>query len=187
MCYFATRLPVHYFIVTPQRSNYAEPTSSYLGMDEDDQAGKSAKGRARQTVSDKRQLSGPSTKRKKANMNIRTAILYRKNFATLIEESVGVSFNRSQDTLLISLPRDCQTSPPRYPLILTLPLLPLRSRHDHCALFVGIGATTNAKNVPCIFVVSIARASMTRQDVNDASFKSDHISPKCCKISFSTH
>jgi hypothetical protein len=58
-------------------------------MDEDDQAGKSAKGRARQTVSDKRHLSGPSAKRKKANMNIRTAILYRKNFATLIEESVS--------------------------------------------------------------------------------------------------
>lgn len=58
-------------------------------MDQDDQAGKSAKGRARQTVSDKRQLSGPSAKRKKANMNIRTAILYRKNFATLIEESVS--------------------------------------------------------------------------------------------------
>ncbi|KAF8274740.1 hypothetical protein EI94DRAFT_1768573 [Lactarius quietus] len=63
------------------------PDHSYLGMDEDDQAGKSAKGRARQTVSDKRQLSGPGAKRKKANMNIRTAILYRKNFATLIEES----------------------------------------------------------------------------------------------------
>ena len=73
-------------------------------MDEDDQAGKSAKGRARQTVSDKRQLSGPSAKRKKANMNIRTAILYRKNFATLIEESVGVPFNGSQGALLISLP-----------------------------------------------------------------------------------
>jgi zinc finger HIT domain-containing protein 1 len=72
-----------------QRSNYAEPSSSYRGTDEDDQAGKSAKGRARQTVSDKRQLSGPSAKRKKANMNIRTAILYRKNFATLIEESVS--------------------------------------------------------------------------------------------------
>jgi hypothetical protein len=68
-----------------QRSNYAEPS---IGMDEDDQTGKSAKGRARQTVSDKRKLSGPSAKRKKANMNIRTAILYRKNFATLIEESV---------------------------------------------------------------------------------------------------
>jgi zinc finger HIT domain-containing protein 1 len=61
-------------------------------MDEDDQAGKSAKGRARQTVSDKRQLSGPSAKRKKTNMNIRTAILYRKNFATLIEESVSGPF-----------------------------------------------------------------------------------------------
>jgi zinc finger HIT domain-containing protein 1 len=66
-------------------------------MDEDDQAGKSAKGRARQTVSDKRKLSGPGAKRKKANMNIRTAILYRKNFATLIEESVGLPFNGSQD------------------------------------------------------------------------------------------
>lgn len=61
-------------------------------MDEDDQAGKSAKGRARQTVSDKRQLSGPSAKRKKTNMNIRTAILYRKNFATLVEESVSGPF-----------------------------------------------------------------------------------------------
>jgi len=61
-------------------------------MDEDDQTGKSAKGRARQTVSDKRQLSGPSTKRKKTNMNIRTAILYRKNFATLIEESVSGTY-----------------------------------------------------------------------------------------------
>jgi hypothetical protein len=58
-------------------------------MDENDQTGKSAKGRARQTVSDKRQLSGHSAKRKKTNMNIRTAILYRKNFATLIEESVS--------------------------------------------------------------------------------------------------
>src|SRR6266849_1210309 len=61
-------------------------------MDEDDQAGKSAKGRARQTVSDKRQLTGPSAKRKKTNMKIRTAILYRKNFATLVEESVSGSF-----------------------------------------------------------------------------------------------
>ncbi len=61
-------------------------------MDEDDQAGKSAKGRARQSVSDKRQLSGPSAKRKKTNMNIRTAILYRKNFATLVEESVSDLF-----------------------------------------------------------------------------------------------
>ncbi|KAH9068137.1 hypothetical protein EDB83DRAFT_632452 [Lactarius deliciosus] len=83
-----------------QRSNYAEPSTSYLGMDEDDQAGKSAKGRARQTVSDKRQLSGPSAKRKKANMNIRTAILYRKNFATLIEESGLVNLPSSMPTYL---------------------------------------------------------------------------------------
>ncbi len=140
-------------------------------MDQDDQAGKSAKGRARQTVSDKRQLSGPSAKRKKANMNIRTAILYRKNFATLIEESVGVPSNGCLGAELILLPRDWQTSPPRHPPISTLPLLPPKSQHGHCALFVGIGATTGAKNVPCIFVVSIVRASTTRQDVNDVSFK----------------
>jgi zinc finger HIT domain-containing protein 1 len=115
--FLATRFPIHYPL-HPQRSNYAEPTTSYLGMDEDDQAGKSAKGRARQTVSDKRQLSGPGAKRKKANMNIRTAILYRKNFATLIEESVGVPFNGSQDTLFISLSRDWQTSPPSIPTYL---------------------------------------------------------------------
>lgn len=140
-------------------------------MDEDDQAGKSAKGRARQTVSDKRQLSGPGAKRKKANMNIRTAILYRKNFATLIEESVGVPFYGSRSTLLISFSRDWQTSPPRYPLTLTLPLRRPGSQRDRCVLSVGIGATTSAKNVPCIFVVSIVNASTTKQDVNDASFK----------------
>jgi len=69
-------------------------------MDEDDQAGKSAKGRARQTVSDKRQLSGPSAKRKKVNMNIRTAILYRKNFATLLEESGLANLPSSTPTYL---------------------------------------------------------------------------------------
>jgi hypothetical protein len=72
-------------------------------MDEDDQAGKSAKGRARQTVSDKRQLSGPSAKRKKANMNIRTAILYRKNLSTLIEESVSGTPVRSKCLLYFNL------------------------------------------------------------------------------------
>ncbi|KAI0291903.1 hypothetical protein B0F90DRAFT_1812053 [Multifurca ochricompacta] len=86
-----------------ERSNYAEPSTSYLGMDEDDQAGKSAKGRSRQTVSDKRQLSGPSAKRKKASMNIRTAILYRKNFGTLLDESGLASLSSSPVRLLCTV------------------------------------------------------------------------------------
>ncbi|KAI0249142.1 hypothetical protein BJV78DRAFT_718027 [Lactifluus subvellereus] len=95
-----------------ERSNYAEPSSSYLGsMDEDDQAGKSAKGRARQTISDKRLLSGPSAKRKKANMNIRTAILYRKNFATLIEESGLANLPSSIPTYLTAA-----AAPPKEPI-----------------------------------------------------------------------
>jgi len=79
-------------LIVFQRSNYAEPSAS-LGGDDDDNdddrsAIKSAKGRARQTISDKRNLSTPGAKKKKSTMNIRTAVLYRKNLATLIEESV---------------------------------------------------------------------------------------------------
>jgi hypothetical protein len=131
-----------------QRSNYAEQSSSYPGMDEDDQAGKSAKGRARQTVSDKRHLSGPSTKRKKANMNIRTAILYRKNFATLIEESVS-NLGVILPCLIVRLPylRDSPTSLPRFPLISPLHPLPQRNVHDYCAPFAATGAATSARNV----------------------------------------
>lgn len=71
-----------------QRSNYAEPSNSFLGDDEDD-GGKSAKSRARQTISDKRHVIDGG-KKKKSSMNIRTALLYRKNLATLIEESVSL-------------------------------------------------------------------------------------------------
>jgi hypothetical protein len=59
------------------------------GDDEGAGGGKYAKGRARQTISDKRSLAGAG-KKKKSTMNVRTALLYRKNLATLIEESVRV-------------------------------------------------------------------------------------------------
>ena len=49
--------------------------------------GRTAKGRARQTISDKRDAE--RGKKKKSTMNIRTAVLYKKNFALLLEESVG--------------------------------------------------------------------------------------------------
>ncbi|KAF9000616.1 hypothetical protein BDQ17DRAFT_1400401 [Cyathus striatus] len=70
-----------------ERSNYSEPT--LLGDDDDEGGGR--KGRARQTISDKRTFNIPGTspaaKKKKSTMNVRTALLYRKNLATLIEES----------------------------------------------------------------------------------------------------
>src|SRR6266403_3514598 len=91
-------------------------------MDEDDQAGKSAKGRARQTVSDKRQLSGPNAKRKKTNMNIRTAILYRKNLATLVEESVSGSL--VQACLLTTLCQGLANNPSSIPTYLTVAAAP---------------------------------------------------------------
>lgn len=68
-------------------------------MDEQDDeptTGKySTKGRARQTlISDKRDLklagNSPAATKKKSTMNVRSALLYRKNLSTLIEESVGL-------------------------------------------------------------------------------------------------
>jgi len=73
-----------------QRSNYVEPGLE-VGEDEEESS-KSFKGRARQVISDKRNLNlsgnSPAAKKKKSTMNVRTALLYRKNLATLIEESV---------------------------------------------------------------------------------------------------
>ncbi|KAF8742680.1 hypothetical protein AX14_002908 [Amanita brunnescens Koide BX004] len=72
-----------------KRSNYAEPT--LLPYDEDEDGGRNAKVRARQTISDKRSLkmqgNSPAATKKKSTMNVRTALLYRKSLATWIEES----------------------------------------------------------------------------------------------------
>jgi len=92
-----------------ERSNYAEPTVSFLGEDEDDGGGKSAKGRARQTISDKRHLSDGS-KKKKSSMNVRTALLYRKNLATLIDESGIANLPPHIPTYLTAA-----TAPPKEP------------------------------------------------------------------------
>ncbi|OJA16460.1 hypothetical protein AZE42_04674 [Rhizopogon vesiculosus] len=66
-----------------QRSNYTEPS---ITLDDDDEAPISGKNRVRQIVSDKRD---PNAKKKKSSTKVRTALLYRKNLATLIEESVS--------------------------------------------------------------------------------------------------
>ncbi|KAG6898202.1 hypothetical protein C0992_003314 [Termitomyces sp. T32_za158] len=77
-----------------ERSNYSEPT--LMAGEDDEEGGKSAKGRARQTISDKRNLNIAGTsaaaKKKKSTMNVRTALLYRKNLATLIDESVRTAY-----------------------------------------------------------------------------------------------
>ncbi|TBU49804.1 hypothetical protein BD309DRAFT_909069 [Dichomitus squalens] len=80
-----------------ERSNYSEPAGAGAatgGEAEDDDegvapGGRTTKGRARQTtISDKRQWEQVGTKRpKKATMNVRTAILYKKSFNVLLEES----------------------------------------------------------------------------------------------------
>ncbi|KAH6909046.1 hypothetical protein BKA70DRAFT_1371730 [Coprinopsis sp. MPI-PUGE-AT-0042] len=53
--------------------------------------GSFSKGRARQPISDKRKLNipgkSPAATSRKSTMSVRDAILYRKNFATLLEES----------------------------------------------------------------------------------------------------
>jgi len=95
-----------------ERSNYAEPT--LLAGEDDEEGSKSAKGRARQTISDKRNLnilgSSAAAKKKKSTMSVRTALLYRKNLATLIEESNIVSLPPSIPTYLTAL-----TTPSAYP------------------------------------------------------------------------
>lgn len=70
-----------------QRSNYGETRTV---ADED--AGNSSRG-ARSLISEKRSVkmlgTSPAATKKKSTMAVRTALLYPKSLATLIEESVG--------------------------------------------------------------------------------------------------
>ncbi|KAE9408449.1 hypothetical protein BT96DRAFT_962756 [Gymnopus androsaceus JB14] len=96
-----------------EKSNYSESASLNVGEDEDEAP--ATKGRARQTlISDKRnlQLAGtsPAATKKKSTMNVRTALLYRKNLATLIEES-GIASLPAPTYLTAAAPPS--TYPPR--------------------------------------------------------------------------
>ncbi|PFH53109.1 hypothetical protein AMATHDRAFT_73636 [Amanita thiersii Skay4041] len=86
-------------------SNYTEPT--LLPYEDDDEGGRNAKGRARQTISDKRNLkikgNSPAAKKKKSTMNVRTALLYRKNLSTWIEESNIATLNAEVPTYLTAV------------------------------------------------------------------------------------
>lgn len=87
---YAFATPGDHILTFQQKSNYSEAAAGY-GQEEGEESGYS-KGRARQTISDKRKLNIPGTSpaatNKKSTMNVRTALLYRKNFATLLGESV---------------------------------------------------------------------------------------------------
>ncbi|CCM04969.1 uncharacterized protein FIBRA_07167 [Fibroporia radiculosa] len=74
-----------------ERSNYAEPSSAFPGFEDDDETlgSRSVKGRARQTISDKREWDGK--RKKKSTMNVRTAVLYKKNLSALLDESVRLN------------------------------------------------------------------------------------------------
>ncbi|EGN99092.1 hypothetical protein SERLA73DRAFT_181906 [Serpula lacrymans var. lacrymans S7.3] len=114
-----------------ERSNYAEPSFSLLGDDEEDGGGgKYAKGRSRQTISDKRHFD-ITGKRKKSTMNVRTALLYRKNLSTLIEESGIAHLPAHVPTYLTAV-----TSPPREPTRLICSVCGYQGRYKcrRCAM-----------------------------------------------------
>lgn len=72
--------------VMNKRTNYTEPTVSIAGVSYGEGG---ARARARETISDKRVWPGKNRNRKKALPKaVRDALVYRKNFATLLEESV---------------------------------------------------------------------------------------------------
>jgi hypothetical protein len=59
----------------------------------------------------------------------------------------------------------------RYPLTLPPPSAPQTSLHDLCVPSAGTGGTTDVKNVPCRFAVSIAEVFTMKRDANDVSFE----------------
>lgn len=80
-------------IDTIQKSNYSE-AAGILGGDDDEEdgGGRTAKGRARHTISDKLILE--RGKKKKSAKNIRDAIIYKKSFGTYLEDAVRPVANR---------------------------------------------------------------------------------------------
>ncbi|KAF9453465.1 hypothetical protein P691DRAFT_755521 [Macrolepiota fuliginosa MF-IS2] len=98
-----------------ERSNYSEANVASISDDEGGDGGGSKHGRARQTISDKRTNlvipgTSPAALRKKSTMNVRTALLYKKNLATLIDESGLVSLPANTPNYLTAV-----APPPTYP------------------------------------------------------------------------
>lgn len=97
-----------------ERSNYSEANVASVSDDEGGEGG-TKHGRARQTISDKRTnliIPGPSpaARKKKSTMNVRTALLYKKNLSTLIAESGIASLPANTPNYLTAA-----APPPVYP------------------------------------------------------------------------
>ncbi|KAF7303766.1 HIT-type domain-containing protein [Mycena indigotica] len=70
-------------LIELEKSNYEEP--NFTAGDEEE-TGNHSKGRARTLISEKRNFNIPGLKRKKSSMSVRSALIYRKNFSTLLED-----------------------------------------------------------------------------------------------------
>ncbi|KAI0036559.1 hypothetical protein K488DRAFT_40881 [Vararia minispora EC-137] len=68
-----------------ERSNYLEESSGQFEADKDEESVKTTKGRV--LISDRRLAMLDGGRRKKSTHDVRSAVLYRKNLATLIDES----------------------------------------------------------------------------------------------------
>ncbi|KAF8591097.1 hypothetical protein K439DRAFT_1644375 [Ramaria rubella] len=88
-----------------ERSNYAEHSGVSLVDDEGSAGIGVAKGRARDIISDRKPGPGVSGKRK-STLNVRSALLYKKNLQQLIDESGIANFPPDAPTHLTA------TSPP---------------------------------------------------------------------------
>lgn len=85
-----------------EASNYAEPSSSKRGL-EDKDAGAASKGdRTRTSLSEQRAAAAGAV-RKKSTMAVRTALLYRKTLATLIDDSGIASYPAHVPTYLTNV------------------------------------------------------------------------------------
>lgn len=95
-----------------ERSNYSEPSLGLAGAEDEGEAGgsRATKGRARQALSDKR--AAELGKKKKSTMNVRTAVLYKKSFAVLLEES-GIERYPSSTPTYLSATAPPPKEPPR--------------------------------------------------------------------------
>ncbi|EKM58064.1 uncharacterized protein PHACADRAFT_171291 [Phanerochaete carnosa HHB-10118-sp] len=93
-----------------ERSNYSEPSTLIGGAEDAEEAsgGRTGKGRARQATSDKR--AAELGKKKKSTMNVRTAVLYKKSFVQLLEESGIASYPAAIPTYVTAT-----APPPREP------------------------------------------------------------------------
>jgi zinc finger HIT domain-containing protein 1 len=166
--YVCISSPYNWYLSRQQQSNYTE-TAAGNGQEDEDEGGYS-KGRARQTISDKRKLNIPGTSpaatNKKSTMNVRSALLYRKNFATLLEESVRpftiivplhlTMYHRTSMTWPLEPLRTSR----RPPHLLRIPL-------DSCVQCAAFWARIGAGVVGWGTAPSIARVCTTRRGASD--------------------